>query len=380
LKEEIKHVRIENQRLTHAADFLDTQLYRKREEVENALRETAEMYGGHVTNSDPTVPLTFRLRQALGNIAMGNPALMIGYNQPHPDDQQANWHVPVINRDTMEPLSPGMPNLRPESVGSLPPPMEEGSNNFDGEMAGEDEDYHGDDVNQADQVMNTTMPRGTPHQQDLPFVSVQGSSRIEVTPNNAPVPSISRAPKAPGANKRVAQKDKPKKISRPKKVKEVAKEKKRTLKAAAASKLIKAKKTTVARKNRQISAKAVVAATVNGNEPAQSADRDIPSPPVLEDQSNLAVVVSPSAIPKPAKKTATKVGTSSNRRNDVLQELNLVDPTTLVYEDMAEPFLKKTYFKSILFYRCRICEKYFSTQNGASHAKKHSGASTPRKY
>lgn len=130
MKLELTAARDDKLRYQHAGEVLDTQLYRKRDEIEHVLREIADLTGGEATAADPCVPIRLRFLKALGSQARTTPAIAYGpSSSQHMTDPLSNgiqWHNTVPSNDTAytDPPSPNMPQLTEnDSPPDLPPPI-----------------------------------------------------------------------------------------------------------------------------------------------------------------------------------------------------------------------------------------------------------------
>ncbi|KAI1285426.1 hypothetical protein HDE_12054 [Halotydeus destructor] len=107
LRATIDLLRVEKERYKHAAEFLDIQLYRNRQENQRLLQVIALEHDGELL-TDPTVPVGFRLSQATGDSAYVNllePAISITSAQSWEANNQASHsdNAPAsVNEDDLD--------------------------------------------------------------------------------------------------------------------------------------------------------------------------------------------------------------------------------------------------------------------------------------
>lgn len=113
---EIGHLQAENERLKNAAEFLDTQLFRLRDEMEKMFQNIAQRHGGRVS-TNPSMPLILRLAHA-----MNNDSYAASYAQVAPIQVTFpnSWHQPTTTACTFTSQNianiDAMPVLETESM------------------------------------------------------------------------------------------------------------------------------------------------------------------------------------------------------------------------------------------------------------------------
>jgi len=348
LKGENTNLLVEKERLKHAAEFMDTQLYRKRDEIEKLLQIVAQRHGGQITQPDPCIPLTFRLSQAMGDasyVAAGN--MQVSYNGT------PQWHQPAAGSGatfTNElPPSPNMPELEDERLPPPLPPVE----------------YHEEDDEEDEEEEDEELP---PEQfeapaEDMPALN-SPVSESQRNVNEAPSLVPQEIPQVAASRQRASSgsaRAKSKSRSKPKAKKSVSEKRKSKAPEKPASKAAK-----VSRSHKRAS---------GGREPVASTSRASASVTSSEKaQAGKSGKKSNSSRVKttPARKTSRSAkSNSSAKKTDAVFDPSTI-PEDAVWDktDLSNLLVNQEGARRI--FKCTTCTKVLTNNSSARrHAKNH---------